>query len=128
MSPTLASVFDTNVPSLSVGVEGLLPGTYIVTITDTSTNSYVLGKFDVAALSNILDTAVWPLPTITAGHGEFPLPDGVGPFAVADVSVSDANGLVDLAGSFIAPPPPPPTNNLFETARSKERRVGKEWR
>src|SRR6185436_19562869 len=61
----------TNAPTLNVGVEGLLPGTYTVTITDTATNSYTLGTMDVITHSNIVVTTNWggDLPgTFTAGH------------------------------------------------------------
>jgi hypothetical protein len=97
---------------LTVTTTGLREGTYVVRITDVATNTYELGKITVMVVTNPIawlgDGGWSPRPpvVITVGGGQFPLPAGLAPGAVADVLVADVDGLVDLEGTFGKPPPP----------------------
>jgi hypothetical protein len=103
----------TNAPVLQVSTEGLSTGTYSVVVTDTETNSYALGTFDVATVtdrppvSTSGATPMW-LRIVNVGGGNFSLPAGLNRTNVVGISVSDTNDLVDLTGTFHQPPPPPP--------------------
>ena len=101
-------------PTIRVTTDGLLGGTYTVSITDVATNTYVLGTFDVITITNpitvlpaMIVTDLPPPMIILVGSGTFALPSGLDPTNVVGISVSDTNDLVDLTGTFHVPPPPP---------------------
>ncbi|HUJ71457.1 MAG TPA: hypothetical protein VLZ30_04385 [Verrucomicrobiae bacterium] len=104
----------TNPPLLHVTTEGLSTGTYTVVVTDTQTNSHTLGTFVVTTVTNPVpnDTggraSTSLLRIVNIGGGAFTLTDGLNPSNVVGVSVSDANDLVDLIGTFPGPIFPPP--------------------
>jgi len=104
----------TNALILHVTTEGLSTGTYTVIVTDTETNSYTLGTFDVTTVTNRPPittpggaTPLW-LRIVDIGGGNFALPTGLNPTNVVGISISDTNDLVDLTGTFQGPLPPPP--------------------
>jgi len=104
----------TNPPLLRVTTEGLSTGTYTVVVTDTQTNSYTLGTFNVSTVTNSPPihepggaVPLW-LRIVNGGGGNFSLPDGLDPTNVVAISVSDTNDLVDLTGTFTGPIFPPP--------------------
>jgi len=103
----------TNTATLGVEASGLLVGTYTASITDTATNTYTLGTFDVAVRTNRCDGPLRPslvvwTNTCAFGEGDFPLPAGLDPTNVVTVAIADANGLVDLTGDFTNPRRPIP--------------------
>lgn len=108
----------TDTPLLHVTTEGLSTGTYTVVVTDSETNSYTLGTFDVATVTNgpPITTPGGPIPLwlriVDIGGGNFALPSGLDPTNVVGVSVSDTNNLVDLTGTFQGPTAPPPCGLL----------------
>src|ERR1019366_1252599 len=76
----------TNAPTVRVTTDGLPAGTYTLSVTDTATNRYVLGDFDVTTWTNPVMFAsgsivspCCPLPPITPGGGLFFLPPGLDP-------------------------------------------------
>ena len=92
---------------LQVETEGLLAGTYTVSVTDVSgTNTFVLGTFDVGNSTNEDDSSEWD---DSNGEAHFPLPGGLDPVDVASVSITDSNLVLDLFGAF-----PSLTNTLDE--------------
>ena len=103
----------TNTATLEVEASGLLVGTYTASITDTATNTYTLGTFDVTVRTNKYDGPLRPslvvwTNTCTFGESDFPLPAGLEPTNVVTVAIADANALVDLIGDFTNPPRPIP--------------------
>ena len=101
-------------PTIRVITDGLLGGTYAVSITDVATNTYVLGTFNVLTITNpiAISTAMIvtdpPAPMIIlVGGGIFGLPSGLDPTNIVGISISDSNNVVDLTGTFHVPPPPP---------------------
>lgn len=109
--PAIPSIF---APTVRVTTDGLLGGTYTVSVTDVATNTYVLGTLDVLTITNRIgactSTVVTdPVPpsVILVGSGTFGLPAGLNPTNVVGISVSDSNDVVDLAGTFGVQPPPP---------------------
>ena len=127
---------------LKLEVEGLLPGTYSVSVTSLADATVItpLGSFDVVASAGESgddgnedadedhhDSAAPPPPpgvepTPTGGehhdgHGEdgessvvfggkngTPFPDGFNPLDIGSITLSDANGLALLTGSFASAP------------------------
>ncbi len=103
----------TNAPILHVTTEGLSTGTYTVVVTDTSTNSYTVGTFDVTTVTDsppVTTSGAIPewLRVVNVGGGSFSLPAGLDRTNVVGISISDTSNLVDLTGTFHVPPPPPP--------------------
>jgi hypothetical protein len=100
-------------PTIRLTTDGLLGGTYTVSITDEATNTYVLGTLDVISCTNPAAVSTFTMVTgapptvILAGGGIFALPSGLAPTNVVGISVSDTNDVVDLTGTFGAPPPSP---------------------
>ncbi len=112
-TPNNVALPATNPPLLRVTTEGLSTGTYSVVVTDTQTNSYTLGTFDVSTVTNLPPYPPGgPIPLylriVDIGGGSFSLPEGLDRTNVVGVSVSDTNDLVDLTGTFPGPIFPPP--------------------
>ena len=93
----------TNAPTLRVGTEGLLLGTYSVSVTDnTGTNTFELGTFDVRTLmleSPMMDWTNWT-GGVNVGGAQLPLPAGFDATNGFSVSIADSNTVVDLTGAF----------------------------
>jgi hypothetical protein len=84
---------------LQVETEGLLAGTYTVSVTDTTgTNTFTLGTFDVGSSTNENDDS--SEEDQNGGEAHFPLPVGLSPATVASVSITDSNMVLDLTGTF----------------------------
>ncbi|HTS20029.1 MAG TPA: hypothetical protein VMP11_20815 [Verrucomicrobiae bacterium] len=99
-------------PTIHLTTDGLLGGTYTVSITDTATNTYDLGTLTIETITNPVCTSTVvttppPPMVILVGSGTFALPPGLNPTNVVGISVSDSNDVVDLSGMFGAQPPPP---------------------
>jgi len=98
-------------PTIRLTTDGLLGGTYTVSITDVVTNTYDLGTFTIVAITNPIcaSTVVTdqvPPTVVLVGSGTFALPSRLDPTNVVGISVSDSNDVVDLMGTFGAQPPP----------------------
>ncbi len=133
---TTADALTIFAPTIRVTTDGLLGGTYTVSITDVATNTYVLGTFDVITFTNpiVVSTAVIvtdppPPMVIVVGSEIFALPSGLDPTNVVGISVSDTNDVVDLTGTFHVPPPPPRVIQKFivlaDTTNAPARAMGR---
>src|SRR5258707_768156 len=84
---------------LQVETEGLLAGTYTVSVTDVSgTNTFVLGTFDVGSSTNQDDNSQGD--ENGGGEAGFPLPAGLNPMDVGTISITDSNMAPVLVGDF----------------------------
>ncbi|MGD0017239.1 MAG: hypothetical protein ABSC38_06975 [Verrucomicrobiia bacterium] len=111
----------TNAATLKVVADGLLVGTYTISVTDAATNTYVLGTFDVVTVTNQMNVIIGPQrhhgpgpAATTIGSGDFSLPSGLDATNVVGVTVADATSAVDLAGAFQIPVEP--THKFHKTA------------
>ena len=102
----------TNAPILHVTTEGLSTGTYTVVVTDTSTNSYTVGTFNVTTVTDsppVTTSGAIPewLRVVNVGGGSFSLrQDSTGPTSWASPFLTRATRRSHR--TFHVPPPPPP--------------------
>src|SRR5260221_143498 len=90
---------------LQVETEGLLAGTYTVSVTDVSgTNTFVLGTFDVGSSTNEDDNNQGDDNSQGDENGgseaDFSLPAGLNPMDVGTISITDSNMAPVLVGDF----------------------------
>ena len=112
---------------LKLEIEGLLPGTYSVSVASLADATVItpLGSFDVVASTsesgddgNEDDSAAPPPPpsgiestgddgessVVFGGKNGTPFPDGFNPLDIGGITISDANGVALLIGSFATAP------------------------